>query len=173
MSDKKGIGTKDQDEKEETLEKKSDQQTGEESKDSGLNVQLIGMKSSPASPVPWKLELGARCCRTHWSWELIWAVIEYSAEFCEYVAKVQGWPEEVKIQFYYASLNTDLVAKAMVQDDLKTLLEWIQLTCEAEKQELVVKLIQQQYHAGQKRKQYFLVSNPIEENAFCYILYFS
>lgn len=33
---------------------------------------------------------------------------EYAAEFREYVAKVQMSPEEVKVEFFRASLNTDL-----------------------------------------------------------------
>lgn len=31
------------------------------------------------------------------------------AEFCEFIVKLCGWPEEVKMQFYWASLNLDLV----------------------------------------------------------------
>lgn len=65
--------------------------------------------------------------------------------------KVQGWPEEVKVQFYQASFNPDFLSKTMVQDDLWTLQGWIQLDCEVENCEQVVKLIQQQHQAEQKK----------------------
>lgn len=47
----------------------------------------------------------------------------------------------MEVQFYQAKLNLNLVSKAMIQDDPRTLLGWIQLSCDMEYQEQVVNLI--------------------------------
>lgn len=57
----------------------------------------------------------------------------------------------MKVEFYQASLNPDLVEKEMAQDDPHTLLGSIQLACEIETWEQVVKLLWLQYQAGLRR----------------------
>lgn len=69
------------------------------------------------------------------------SVQEYLAEFCGSAALVQDWPKAVKVQFFQVGLDAHLVQRAGIQDDLQTLLAWIQLACEVENCEELVDLI--------------------------------
>lgn len=49
----------------------------------------------------------------------------------------------MKVDYYGSGLNADLVIKALSQDDPPTLVGWIQLACEAENWNQLVKMIHQ------------------------------
>lgn len=71
------------------------------------------------------------------------SVRDYSLKFCTLVAKLQDWPETMKVDYYRNGLNPDIMIKVLERADPPTLVDWIRLAAEVESCQKLVKAIRQ------------------------------